>query len=103
MLPFLALGGGAGAIGWKMREKENRQTRDSAKESKPPAAKDHPEALLRVEPIGDRGRTRPGELSRRRPGIALAAPASPPSRKQLAGDLGYLLAARPRHRQPVAA
>ncbi|MGA3260795.1 MAG: flagellar biosynthesis protein FlhA [Bryobacteraceae bacterium] len=90
MLPFLALGGGAGAIGWKMREKENRQTRDSAKESKPPAAKDHPEALLRVEPLAI-------EVGLGLVNLVEGAQESPllrrisAIRKQLAGDLGYLL------------
>src|SRR5208337_288451 len=40
MLPFLALGGGAVAIGWKMRKTENRLTRDSAKEARPALSKD---------------------------------------------------------------
>ena len=90
MLPFLVLGGGAGAIGWKMRQTENRLPRDSAKEAKPAANKDHPEALLRVEPLAI-------EVGLGLVGLVEGAQESPllrrisAIRKQLAGDLGYLL------------
>ena len=92
MLPFLAMGGGAGAIGWKMRQAENRLTRDSAKEARPPVNKDHPEALLRVEPLAI-------EVGLGLVGLVEGAQESPllrrisAIRKQLAGDLGYLLPA----------
>jgi len=90
MLPFLALGGGAGAMGWRMRRKETRVTRDPAIEAKPGATRDHPEALLRVEPLAievglglvnlvEGGQESP--LLRRISSI----------RRQLASDLGYLL------------
>jgi flagellar biosynthesis protein FlhA len=90
MLPFLALGGGAGAIGWRMRQKETRLTRDSAKEARPPASRDHPEALLRVEPLAI-------EVGLGLVNLVEGAQESPllrrisAIRKQLAGDLGYLL------------
>ncbi|MGB7761712.1 MAG: flagellar biosynthesis protein FlhA [Bryobacteraceae bacterium] len=90
MLPFLALGGGAGAIGWKMRQIENRLTRDSTKEAKPAVNKDHPEALLRVEPLAI-------EVGLGLVSLVDGAQESPllrrisAIRKQLAGDLGYLL------------
>jgi len=92
MLPFLVMGGGAGAIGWKMRQAENRLTRDSAKEARPPVNKDHPEALLRVEPLAI-------EVGLGLVGLVEGAQESPllrrisAIRKQLAGDLGYLLPA----------
>jgi flagellar biosynthesis protein FlhA len=90
VLPFLALGGGAGAIGWKMRQKENSLTRDSTKDTKPAAARDHPEALLRVEPLAI-------EVGLGLVNLVEGAQESPllrrisAIRKQLAGDLGYLL------------
>jgi len=90
MLPFLALGGGAVAIGWKMRKTENRLTRDSAKEARPALSKDHPETLLRVEPLAI-------EVGLGLVNLVEGAQESPllrrisAIRKQLAGDLGYLL------------
>src|SRR4051812_34442079 len=50
MLPFVALGGGAGAVGWRMRRKEVAATRDPVTEVKP-AAKENLESLMRVEPL----------------------------------------------------
>jgi len=90
MLPFLVLGGGAGAIGWRMRKNENRLTRESTKEAKPALSKDHPEALLRVEPLAI-------EVGLGLVNLVEGAQESPllrrisAIRRQLAGDLGYLL------------
>src|SRR5207302_2337958 len=51
-LPFLLLGGGAGAAGWRMRKKEALGEAAAADpESKPAAAKENIESLLRVEPL----------------------------------------------------
>src|SRR5207244_5856533 len=50
-LPFLLLGGGAGAAGWKMRKKEARSEAAVQTESQPVAAKENVESLLRVEPL----------------------------------------------------
>jgi flagellar biosynthesis protein FlhA len=92
MLPFLMLGLGAGAAGWKMRKKEVAVSAAPAEEAgKPAAGKDNAEALLRVEPLaievglGLIGLVEGGQdspLLRRISAI----------RRQLAGDLGYLLA-----------
>jgi flagellar biosynthesis protein FlhA len=88
-LPFLLLGGGAGVVGWRMRRKEVRLAAAPA-ESKPPPAKDNLEALLRVEPLaievglGLVGLVEGGQDSPLLRRIAAI-------RKQLAGDLGYLL------------
>jgi len=90
MLPFLALGGGAGAVGWKIRQKETLVTRDAATDARPPVNKDHPEALLRVEPLAI-------EVGLGLVNLVEGAQESPllrrisAIRKQLAGDLGYLL------------
>src|SRR5690349_2139365 len=48
-LPFLILGGAAGAAGWRLKRKE-KQTAAPAEEVKP-AAKETVESLLRVEPL----------------------------------------------------
>src|SRR5262249_33570780 len=50
-LPFLLLGGGAGAAGWRMRRAETRKSAAQPVEEKPAAAKDTVETLLRVEPL----------------------------------------------------
>lgn len=92
-LPFLILGGGAGAVGWRMRGKAQAEA-SAAPEATPQgsaaADRDAPEALLRVEPLAievglglvslvDGGQD--SALLRRIASI----------RRQLAGDLGYLL------------
>jgi flagellar biosynthesis protein FlhA len=90
MLPFLVMGGGSVAIGWRMRQTEKRVTGDSAKAAKPALAKDHPEALLRVEPLAI-------EVGLGLVSLVEGAQESPllrrisAIRKQLAGDLGYLV------------
>jgi flagellar biosynthesis protein FlhA len=91
-LPFLVLGLGAAAAGWKMRQKEVALTAAPAAEAgKPANAKDNVESLLRVEPlaievglglIGLVEGAQESALLRRISAI----------RRQLAGDLGYLLA-----------
>src|SRR3954447_11241151 len=91
-LPFLLLGGGAGAAGWKMRQKElalaDTPVEDS---SKPAASKDNVESLLRVEPLAI-------EVGLGLIGLVEGAQESPllrrisAIRRQLASDLGYLLA-----------
>ncbi|HEY1241647.1 MAG TPA: flagellar biosynthesis protein FlhA [Bryobacteraceae bacterium] len=88
-LPFLLLGGGAGAAAWRARQKEI-QAQVQPLETKPAASRENLEALLRVEPLSldlglglvslvDGGAESP--LLRRIASI----------RRQLAGDLGYLL------------
>jgi flagellar biosynthesis protein FlhA len=92
-LPFLLLGGGAGAAGWRMRRKETASAKEGAAQgaaAKAAPPKDHVEALLRVEPLaievglGLVGLVEGGAdsaLLRRISAI----------RKQLAIDLGYVL------------
>src|SRR3954471_14604509 len=50
-LPFLALGGGAAAAGWRMRRKEVAAPAGPESEVKPAAAKENLESLMRVEPL----------------------------------------------------
>src|SRR5882724_8011763 len=51
MLPFLLVGGGAGAIGWRMRKREIAETAHAGGEVKPAGKeKENVESLLRVEP-----------------------------------------------------
>jgi flagellar biosynthesis protein FlhA len=89
-IPFLLLGGGAGAIGWRMRKTETSAAPAGAAEAKPSAAKENLEALMRVEPLSievglglvgmvDGGQESP--LLRRIAAI----------RRQFAQDLGFLL------------
>lgn len=90
-LPFLVLGGGAGAAGWRMRKKELEAPKAvAAAEGKPAAAKDNIEAMLRVEPLAV-------EVGLGLVGLVDGGPESPllrrigAIRKQLAQDLGFLL------------
>jgi flagellar biosynthesis protein FlhA len=89
VLPFLLLGGATGAVGWRMRRKEVGQAAAPPPESKP-SARENVESMLRVEPLAievglglvtlvEGGQESP--LLRRISAI----------RKQLAGDLGYIL------------
>src|SRR5262249_6419810 len=50
-LPFLALGAAAGSAGWRMRRNEARKPAEGGTETKPAAAKENLEALMRVEPL----------------------------------------------------
>jgi flagellar biosynthesis protein FlhA len=89
-LPFLLLGGGAGAAGLRMRRKEVAVPKDGAVEAKPAAAKDSLEALMRVEPLAV-------EVGLGLVGLVEGGAESPllrrigAIRKQLAQDLGFLL------------
>jgi flagellar biosynthesis protein FlhA len=91
-LPFLVLGLGAAAAGWKMRQKEVALTAAPAADAgKPANARDNVESLLRVEPLAI-------EVGLGLIGLVEGAQESPllrrisAIRRQLAGDLGYLLA-----------
>ncbi len=91
-LPFLLLGFGAAAAGWKMRQKEVALTAAPAEEAgKPATARDNVESLMRVEPLAI-------EVGLGLIGLVEGAQDSPllrrisAIRRQLAGDLGYLLA-----------
>jgi flagellar biosynthesis protein FlhA len=91
-LPFLVLGFAAAAAGWNMRKKELALVAVPAEEAgKPAGAKDNVEALLRVEPLAI-------EVGLGLIGLVEGAQESPllrrisAIRRQLAGDLGYLLA-----------
>jgi len=87
-LPFLILGGGAGAVAWRLRRRE-RQAAAPSPETKP-AAKENVEAMLRVDPLAV-------EVGLGLVGLVKGAQDSPllrrisAIRKQLAIDLGYLL------------
>ncbi len=87
-LPFLILGGGAGAVAWRLRRRE-RQAAAPSPETKP-AAKENVEAMLRVDPLAV-------EVGLGLVGLVEGAQDSPllrrisAIRKQLATDLGYLL------------
>jgi flagellar biosynthesis protein FlhA len=89
IIPFLLLGGGAGAAGWRMRRKELAAPKDAPVEMKP-AAKDNVEAMLRVETLavevglGLVGFVEGGQESPLLRRIAAI-------RKQLAQDLGFVL------------
>jgi flagellar biosynthesis protein FlhA len=88
-LPFLLLGGGAGAAGWRMRKKE-LQSAPAEAEPKPAAAKENLESLMRVEPLAI-------EVGLGLVNLVEGAQDSPllrriaAIRKQLATDLGYML------------
>lgn len=91
-LPFLLLGVGACTAGWKMRKREVALTAAPAEQAgKPAGAKDNVESLLRVEPLAI-------EVGLGLIGLVEGAQDSPllrrisAIRRQLAGDLGYLLA-----------
>ena len=88
-IPFLLLGVGLGASGWRMRQRTAVEARTAAAAEREPA-RENLEALLKVEPLAvevglglvgmaDGGANSP--LLRRISGI----------RRQLAGELGYLL------------
>jgi len=89
-LPFLILGGGAGAAAWRMRRNALAAPQGASASTQAIPARDNTEALLRVEPLAvevglglvplvDRGQD--SALLRRIAAI----------RRQLATDLGYLL------------
>ncbi|MEO8370743.1 MAG: flagellar biosynthesis protein FlhA, partial [Candidatus Solibacter sp.] len=91
-LPFLLLGGGAGYAGWKMRQTELAMADAPVEDAlKPAASKDNVESLLRVEPLAI-------EVGLGLVGLVEGAQESPllrrisAIRRQLATDLGYLLA-----------
>ncbi|MEZ5366909.1 MAG: flagellar biosynthesis protein FlhA [Bryobacterales bacterium] len=91
-VPFLALGGGVGALGWKLRQAEPQAKALPAVQQKKPAESETYESLLRVEPLAievglglvsmvdsEQG----GSLIRRIAGV----------RRQLAAELGFVLPA----------
>jgi flagellar biosynthesis protein FlhA len=91
-LPFLLMGGGVGWIGWRMRQKVGAVAREVAAAEPHTPAKENLDLLLKVEPLAvevglglvgmvEGGANSP--LLRRIAGI----------RKQLAGELGYMLPA----------
>jgi flagellar biosynthesis protein FlhA len=90
-LPFLALGAGAGAVGWRMRKREAQPAaQGGAADAKPAAAKENLEALMRVEPLAI-------EVGLGLVGLVEGAQDSPllrrisAIRRQFAQDLGFLL------------
>jgi len=91
-LPFLLLGGGAGAAAWRMRKKELQAAAPAAPGDKAAPAKENLEALLRVEPLAL-------EVGLGLVGLVEGAQESPllrriaAIRRQLATDLGYMLPA----------
>jgi flagellar biosynthesis protein FlhA len=89
-LPFLALGGGAGAAGWRMRRKSLAAAQGPSPSTPAAAARDNTEALLRVEPLAIEVGLGLVALVDRGPDSALLRRIAA-IRRQLAGDLGYLL------------
>jgi flagellar biosynthesis protein FlhA len=88
-LPFLLMSGGAGAVGWRMRQKENKALAAPA-EQKPTAAKENLEALMRVEPLAiEVGLGLVGLVEGAQDSALLRRISS--IRKQLASELGYML------------
>jgi len=89
-LPFLLLGGGVGAAGWRMRRAETKLATAQPVEDKPAMAKDTVETLLRVEPLAV-------ELGLGLVSMVEGGAESPllrritAIRRQLATDLGYVL------------
>ena len=90
-LPFLLLGGGAGAMAWNMRSKSLLAPAETAEAKAPDTpTKDNPEALLRVEPLAI-------EVGLGLVGLVEGGQESPllrrisAIRRQLATDLGYWL------------
>jgi flagellar biosynthesis protein FlhA len=92
-LPFLLMGGGAGALAWKMRKQKAQEAAAApATGSKPAAAKDNLENLLRVEPLAiEVGFGLVNLVEGGQESALLRRIAS--IRRQLATDLGYLLPA----------
>ncbi len=88
-IPFLAMGSGLGFAAWRMYQKQTAAQQTEAL-SKPAAAKENLEALLRVEPLTV-------EMGLGLVKFAGGGPESPllkriaGIRRQLAGDLGFLL------------
>ncbi len=88
-IPFLLLGGGAGAAGWQMRRRENALAREPAGDPKP-APKENVESLLRVEPLAiEVGLGLVGLVDGAQDSALLRRISA--IRRQLAADLGYLL------------
>jgi flagellar biosynthesis protein FlhA len=88
-LPFLLMSGGAGAVGWRMRQKETKALAAPA-EQKPAAAKENLEALMRVEPLAiEVGLGLVGLVEGAQDSALLRRISS--IRKQLASELGYML------------
>ncbi len=89
-LPFLLLGGGAGAAGWRIRRREVETKTQAVADSKPAAAKENLESLMRVEPLAI-------EVGLGLVGLVEGGQESPllrrisSIRRQMATDLGYLL------------
>ena len=88
-IPFLLMGGGAGALGWQMRKKEQALAAPPAEETKP-APKENVESLLRVEPLAiEVGLGLVGLVEGAQDSALLRRISA--IRRQLAGELGYVL------------
>jgi flagellar biosynthesis protein FlhA len=89
-LPFLLLGGSAGAAGWRMHRREAVLALTPSEDSKAAPPKENLESLMRVEPLAI-------EVGLGLVGLVEGAQDSPllrrisSIRRQLAVDLGYLL------------
>jgi len=88
-LPFLLMAGGAGATGWKMRQREARAIA-APQAHKPASAKENLEALMRVEPLAiEVGLGLVGLVEGAQDSALLRRISA--IRKQLAAELGYML------------
>src|ERR1017187_7453144 len=88
-LPFLLLGTGASAAGWRLRQREVKEGA-APPEQKPASAKDNVETLLRVEPLAiEVGLGLVGLVEGAQDSALLRRIST--IRRQLASEIGYLL------------
>ena len=100
-VPFVLLSGTLGTVAWRMRQKVAVATETATQAAAPAAAKENLEALLRIEPLTI-------EVGLGLVSLVEGGPNSPllqkitTIRRQVAGQLGYLLPAGQSERQSFA-